>query len=170
MPVARWGAARLAVVAILVMAALAAIPAAASAEITLSKAFGPNGTSGTNFVEASSVAADVEAEVIYVLDGNANALYKFDLEGNPVAFGGSSPNLSGNKMSGLATNEANPGERQVAVNPVTHVVYLTGEQVEGRPKAIQAFQANGEPSVFSSTGTNKISGFSYLQGVSVDEN
>jgi DNA-binding beta-propeller fold protein YncE len=169
MPVARWGAARLAVGAILAVVALAAIPAAASADFTMSKAFGPNGTNATNFIEVSSVAADVEAEVIYVLDGNGNALYKFDLEGNPVTFGGSSPNLSGNKLSGLATGEANPGERQVAVNPVTHVVYLTGEQLEGRPKAIQAFQANGEPSGFSATGTNKITGFFSLEGVSVDE-
>ncbi|HSS43100.1 MAG TPA: hypothetical protein VLK37_11205 [Solirubrobacterales bacterium] len=150
--------------------ALAAIPAAASADFTMSKAFGPNGTNATNFVEVSSVAADVAAEVIYVLDGNGNALYKFDLEGNPVAFGGSAANLSGNKLSGLVTDGTNPGERQVAVNPVTHVVYLTGEQVGGGSTALQAFQANGEPALFSATGTNKVTGFLELKGVSADEN
>ncbi|HEX3042779.1 MAG TPA: hypothetical protein VHP56_11890, partial [Solirubrobacterales bacterium] len=76
MPVARCGAARLAVVAVLAVIALAATPAGASAEFFMPKAFGPDGTSATNFVEVSSVAADVEAEVIYVLDGNGNALYK----------------------------------------------------------------------------------------------
>jgi hypothetical protein len=170
MAVSQWFVARLAVCGVLAVLALAGAVSSASADFELVKAFGPNGTSGSEFVEASSVAADVEAEVIYVLDGNAGALYKFDLEGNPVAFGGSGVNVSGNKLSGLATDEANRGERQVAVNPVTHVVYVTGQQIEGRPKALQAFQPNGEPSIFSATGTNEITGFFYLKGVAVDQN
>jgi hypothetical protein len=114
---------------------------------------------------------DAATETVYVLDGDANALYKFDLEGDPVDFGGSSPNLSGNELSGLATDEANPGERQVAVSPVTHDVYITGQQVGGGSTAIQAFHANGEPSEFSATGTNEIhDDLVYLRGVSVDRN
>jgi DNA-binding beta-propeller fold protein YncE len=152
------------------LACLAWCAACASAsEFEFLGAFGPDGTSGSKFATATSVGVDEADGIIYVLDRDANALYKFDLEGHPVAFGGAGANISGNKLSGLAIGGVTGGERQVAVNSATHVVYLTGKQEGGSAKALQAFQANGEPAVFAATGTNEITGFFRIQGVAVDE-
>ena len=63
----------------------------AQANFEYKGAFGFDGTSGTEFVKAGSVAVDEEEGLLYVLDRGANALYKFDLDGNPVNFGGSPP-------------------------------------------------------------------------------
>jgi sugar lactone lactonase YvrE len=146
---------------------------ASASEIKFLKAFGPDGTSGSKFTTATSVGTDEADGVMYVLDRDANALYKFDLEGHPVNFGGAGAGISGNKLSGLAIGGVTGGERQVAVNPTTHVVYLTGKEKGGSAKALQAFKANGEPAVFAATGTNEIAGspsFFQLQGIAVDEN
>jgi len=168
---ARSLAARLAVSSIFALFVLVFLGVGiAQADFEFDGAFGPDGTSGTEFVKASSVAVDEEEGLLYVLDRGANALYKFDLEGNPVNFGGSSPNLSGNELSGLSIDNSNPGERQVAVSPTSHVIYLTGNQIGGTAKSLQAFQADGEPAKFSATGTNELTGFNALQGVAVDEN
>jgi DNA-binding beta-propeller fold protein YncE len=146
---------------------------ASASEFEFLGAFGPDGTGGSQkFVTATSVGVDEAGEVMYVLDRDANALYKFDLEGHPVGFGGAGVNISGNKLSGLAIGGAAGGERQVAVNPATHIIYLTGNEEGGSAKALQAFQANGEPSKFSATGTNELTGspsFFRLQGIAVDQ-
>jgi DNA-binding beta-propeller fold protein YncE len=146
---------------------------ASASEFEFRAAFGPDGTSGSKFATATSVGIDEGDEVMYVLDRGADALYKFDLKGHPLNFGGAGAGISGNKLSGLAIGGASGGERQVAVNPTTHIVYLTGKEEGGSAKALQAFQANGEPAVFAATGTNEIPGspdFFRLQGVAVDEN
>jgi hypothetical protein len=135
-------------------------------------AFGPDGTSLTEFEEAGSVAVDHEADMVYVLDRGADALFKFDVEGNPVDFGGSSPDVSGNELSGLAIGGI-LGERQVAVNSDTHTIYLTGGEVAAKATTLQAFQSNGDPALFTAgpgKGTNEITGFSNLRGVTVDVN
>jgi hypothetical protein len=168
---ARSLAARLAVSSIFAMFVLAFLGVGiAQANFEFEGAFGPDGTSGTEFVKASSVAVDEEDGLLYVLDRGANALYKFDLQGNPVNFGGASPNLAGNELSGLSIDNAGSGERQVAVSPTSHVIYLTGNQIGGTAKSLQAFRADGEPAIFSATGTNELIGFNALQGVAVDEN
>jgi DNA-binding beta-propeller fold protein YncE len=157
------------------LASLACSAASASAsEFDLLEAFGPDGTGGSQiFAKATSVGVDEADEVMYVLDRGANALYKFDLEGHPLNFGGAGAGISGNKLSGLAIGGVSGGERQVAVNPTTHIVYLTGKEGSGSARALQAFQANGEPTEFAATGTNEILGspeFLRLTGVAVDEN
>ncbi|HSS41942.1 MAG TPA: hypothetical protein VLK37_05245 [Solirubrobacterales bacterium] len=171
MLVARSLAARLAVSSVFALFVLVFLGVGiAQADFEFEGAFGPDGTSGTEFfVTATSVAVDEEEGLLYVLDRGANALYKFDLEGNPVNFGGASPNVTGNELSGLSIDDANSGERQVAVSPISHVIYLTGNQSGGTAKSLQAFQADGKPAIFSATGTNELTGFNFLQGVAVDE-
>jgi DNA-binding beta-propeller fold protein YncE len=146
-----------------------ASPAGAD-EWELVKTFGPDGTALTGFTTAGSIAVDHAEEAVYVLDREGNALFKFDLEGNPLDFGGSSPNLSGNKLSGLSIGGF-PGERQVAVDSTSHTVYLAGEQgPDGRASALQAFHANGEPAVFTAgagQGTNQIQ-IAGIRGIAVD--
>jgi hypothetical protein len=129
--------------------------------------FGPDGTTGSEFGAAGSVAVDEGAEAVYVLDRSANALFKFDVDGKPLSFGASSPNISGNELSGLMIG-GGPGERQVAVDQATHTIYLTGAEEFGSATAIQAFEANGEPSIFPATGTNELVEPPGVRGVAVD--
>jgi hypothetical protein len=167
-----------AALASLFLIALAAAPAfAAEPEFEFVKAFGPDGTNASGFASGGSVAVDQTAGLVYVLDVEANALFKYDLEGNPVDFGGSGPNISGNELSGLAVG-GGFGDRQVAVDSESHTVYLTAGVVHDpsgsrRATALEAFQPNGEPSLFTAgpgAGTNEITGFYALRGVAVDSN
>jgi len=152
-----------------VLAALALWgPTSASAEVEfeLKRSFGPDGGSLTPFSSATSVAVDRGEGTVYVLDRVADAIYKFDLEGNPVAFGGSSPDVSGNELSGLSIEDTS-GTRQIGVDPISHRIYVPGEAV------LQAFEANGEPAEFTaSPGPDKseIPGFQGLRQVTVDAN
>lgn len=144
----------------------------AVADFEFVKPFGPDGAASTGFTTAGSVAVDPVEEVSYVLDRQADAVYKFDLEGNPVNFGGSSPNISGNKLSGLSVGGSYPGSRQVAVNPASHTIYLTGGENDiEEATALQAFQSDGEPALFSAgpgAGTNEIMGLANIRGVALD--
>ena len=173
MAVGRWRLALCAVCGVLAVVGLgAAAPIAGAAEYEFERAFGPDGSSLTGFSSATSVAVDEVDGLVYVLDRKASALYKFDLEGNPVDFGGSSPDVSGNELSGLALG-IGAGMRQVAVNPITHTIYVPVNDSPGGlgATALRAFQANGEPSLFTAgpgEGGNEIPGFSGLQGIAVD--
>jgi hypothetical protein len=169
----RWLSAACGLVACLVLSVQAA-PASAAEKFTLLKAFGPDGTSLSGFTTAGPVAVDQQADVVYVLDRGAGSLLKFDLEGNPVDFGGSAGYISGNSITGLAV-AGQFGLRQVAVDSLNHTIYVTGD-ASGEPvraHALQAFQADGEPALFTDgpgVGTNKIEGFGELAGVAVDGN
>jgi hypothetical protein len=137
-------------------------------------AFGPDGSSSTGFTKAGPVAVDNLDDVVYVLDLEAKTLFKFDLEGNPVNFGGSSPDVSGNELKNLSVGEG-LGPRQIAVNPNTGNIYLTGgyEPVSEKATALEAFEADGDPISFTAgpgEGTNSIGGFPNLRGVAVDGN
>jgi hypothetical protein len=163
----------LAALASLFVLAFAAAPAlAAESDFEFVEAFGPDGTSASGFGGGGlSVAVDQQADLLYALDAGANILFKFDLEGNPVNFGGSGPDISGNELSGLSIGSGGgvSGSRQVAVDSTSHTIYLTGEN----GAALQAFQANGEPALFTAgpgEGTNSITGFPELRGVAVDSN
>jgi hypothetical protein len=126
--------------------------------------FGPDGTAATDFDKVGSVAVDQQTGFVYVIDRAAGLLYKFDDSGQPVAFGGAAPYISGNQISGLSFF-AGSNESQVAVNSNTHVIYVTSAN------SVRAFQANGEPAEFtagSGAGTNELSGFGELIGVAVD--
>jgi DNA-binding beta-propeller fold protein YncE len=136
------------------------------------KAFGPDGTSLTEFEDATSVAVDSVEKVVYVLDRRADALYKFDLEGNPVDFGGSSPNISGNKLSGFSIADG-LGGRQIAVDSASHTIYVPDDDppLEYGGTVLKAYHADGEPSEFTAgpgAGTNAIPGFESLRGIAVD--
>jgi hypothetical protein len=149
-----------------------AAPATAALNFEFVKGFGPDGTSVSSFSKASSVAVDESDEAVYVLDREANTLYKFDLEGTPIPFGGVSPNLFGNELTGLSISGTR-GEQQVAVDPKMHTVYLTGERdpVTGFATALQAFQSNGDPALFAAgpgKDTNEITNFSGIEGIAVD--
>jgi hypothetical protein len=130
--------------------------------------FGPDGTESSSFGHAGSVAVDQQLHAAYVLDWESGSLFKFksDSEAEPIAYGGSSLNLSGNELSGLSLIQGNR-ETQVAVDSSTHRIYVTADEGD----AIQAFEGNGEPALFSAgpgSGTNKIQGFSKLIGIAVD--
>ncbi len=174
MLVGRWHLAVYGMVAVLGIVAAGINPASASAEVKefeFVRAFGPDGTDLDGFTGAGSVAVDQEEELVYVLDRAGNALFKFDTEGHPVDFGGSSANVSGNELSGLAIGGI-LGGRQVAVDSATHTIYLTGGKDEnGKAKALQAFTAEGEPANFTAgpgAGKNEIVGFFDLEGLAVD--
>jgi hypothetical protein len=122
------------------------------------KAFGPDGTGATDFGRIRSVAVDRELGILYALDGE-ESLFKYDLEGNPVDFGGSGPNISGNELSGLPLGFAGTGVL-VKVSPLTHTIYVSVEGTGVKGKKILAFKPNGEESLFtagSGAGTNVLS-------------
>lgn len=152
--------------AVFAIAIGAAIASPQVGDYELQGLFGPDGTAGTGFSNPRSVAIDQGAGVLYVADSGNGTLYKFDLDGQPVAFSGSGPSISGNKITGLSIPGIE-GEGQVAVDQGSHKIYVTSAN------AITAFQASGEPALFSAgsgVGTNKIGGFTGLTGVAVDPN
>jgi hypothetical protein len=160
------------VIAVLALLVVALLPAAALADTALyEKSIGPDGTEATGFGEAVSVAVDQKTDALYVLDRQPGdptkgALLKFDLDGQPVPFGGSAPYISGNEITGLAL-DAGIARNQVAVDSKSHHFYVT------TGNSIKAFHADGEPAVFSSgpgAGTNTIEGFEKISGLAVDAN
>ncbi len=171
MPEGLWRLGRLAVSSLVITAALGVgAPAAGAEGFEFERAFGPNGTNLEEFQSATSVAVDQTAGRVYVLDRVADAIYKFDLAGNPVDFEGSSPNISGNKLSGFSISDF--ASRQIAVDSISHRIYVPNEDdpEEWGGAVLEAFQANGEPAPFSgiSGNSNRISGFDGLRGVAVD--
>ncbi|HEX5592947.1 MAG TPA: hypothetical protein VFX35_06335 [Solirubrobacterales bacterium] len=121
--------------------------------------FGPDGTEASDFVikqnDLPSVAVDQQTGSVYVLDSGADAIYKFDGEGHSVDFGGSNPDVSGNKLSGLSIFDFRQGG-QIAVDSESHRIYVTSGN------SVVAFEANGDPALFTNgpvAGTNIISGF-----------
>jgi hypothetical protein len=125
--------------------------------------FGPDGSESTTFEQPGPIAVDQVTHNVYVRD--AGALYKFDIDGQPVDFGGSASYIDGNKISGLVTG--GQGDTQVAVDSVSHTIYVTSGN------SLRAFQANGEPALFAAgpgAGTSEITGFTQLMGVAVDVN
>jgi len=128
--------------------------------------FGPDGTAESNFERAGSIAVDQQTDDVYVIDTAKGSLYKFDADGEAVAYGGTSPYINGNEITGLSFHGGS-GESQIAVDSQSHVVYVTSNN------AVRAFQANGEPVEFTAgpaAGTSEIGGFAELIGVAVDVN
>jgi hypothetical protein len=152
----------------ILMMTVAGVARAADPPDYLSK-FGPDGTESSSFGHAGSVAVDQQLHALYVLDWEAGSLFKFrsDSEGEPIVFTGSGPNIVANELSGLSLIQGNR-ESQVAVDSSSHSIYVTADEGD----AIQAFQESGEPLLFTAgpgTGTNKITGFTKLLGLAVDE-
>jgi len=128
--------------------------------------FGPDGTEATGFKRAGAIAVDEPGGFVYVMDHEEGSLLKFDLQGHPVNFTGTSGYLSENRLAGLTPLDGF-GQAQVAVDPNSHDIYVT----TGNGATLEAFHADGEPALFSagsSAGTNVIEGFEKLQGVAVD--
>ncbi len=153
-----------AALAALFLLALAPTLAAAAVNPEYLGAFGPDGTEASTFERIGPVAVDEGTGVIYVGDWKKQVLYKFDSEGHPLNWGGSAPYISGNEISGLSFFEQ-PGSDQAAVDPETHVLYVTSGN------KVRAFEANGEPHEFTAglgAGTSEIPGATELRGVAVD--
>jgi hypothetical protein len=130
------------------------------------RSFGPTGSAAFNFQLVTATAVDQQTHDVYVLDHRANALYKFNEEGQPIDWGGNADYIAGNKIEGIVISEFVSAD-QIAVNSQTHVVYVTNAN------AVRAFAANGEASVFTAgpgVGTSEIGGFSELFGIAVDSN
>lgn len=125
-------------------------------------AFGPDGTSASDFERVGPVAVDQTTGNVYVGDSDKDVIYKFDETGQPVDFGGSG--TSGNELSvPVPTTE----KAQLAFDSDSQVLYLTSEN------KVRAFEANGEPHEFTSgpgAGTSEIPGAGELRGVAVDVN
>jgi hypothetical protein len=143
---------------------LALVPALATAAVDPEYlgAFGPDGTEATSFERVEAIAVDEGTGVIYVGDWKKQVLYKFDAAGNPLNWGGSAGYISGNEISGLSFAG---GSNQAAVDPETHVVYVTSGN------NVRAFEANGEPHLFSAgpwAGSSEIPDATRLSGVAVD--
>jgi len=133
--------------------------------------FGPDGTDTTSYEGVGSIAVDQQSGQVYVLDAVAGILHRYGSNGEPAAFGGTSPYISENQIEGLAPyDRGTVGQQavaQVAIDSESHVIYVT-EQA-----AVRAFQADGEPAEFTEgpgAGTSEIGGFSQLSGVAVDVN
>ena len=174
MLVGRWRLGKLGLCGVLAVFAMAlcAPVAGADVEFEFENGFGPDGPGVSEFFQVTSVAVDQAEKRVYVLDRKADALYKFDFAGNPVDFGGSNPDVSGNKLAGLSLADIN-GSRQAAVDPLSHTIYVSGkdDSFESGGTVLQAFHANGDPANFTAgpgAGTNEISGFHGLQGIAVD--
>src|SRR6476620_6812877 len=152
--------------------ALVVLPASyAGAESVPISRFGPDGSEGTQFDRIGSVAVDQQSGAVFVLDGEAEALYKFGPAGDPIPFGGANPDITGNRIDGIKPYTDNSiGRRpasQVAVDSASHVVYVTEEH------AVRAFTAEGEPAEFTAgpgSGSNELPGFTNLFGIAVDAN
>jgi hypothetical protein len=159
----------LAALAAAALCALVAFTASAASGAVVTehfRDFGPDGTEGSNFERVNGVAVDQQTGNVYVLDGKAGILYKFDAEGQPLDWGGSAPNVSGNEITGLVPY-LDYNVAQVAVDSTSHIVYVTEQH------SIRAFQADGEAAEFTAgpgIGTSEIPGFGELIGVAVDSN
>ena len=151
--------------------ALAVLPAAvASADSVPLSRFGPDGSEAAQFDRIGSVAVDQQSGAVYVLDGGAEALFKFGPAGEPIAFGGLNPDITENRIDGIKPfTDATVGRAssQVAVDSTSHTVYVTEEH------AVRAFTAEGKPAEFTAgpgMGSNEIPGFTKLFGLAVDSN
>ncbi len=161
-----FGRLRALVVALAALSLLGLVPgfATAAANPDYLKSFGPDGTSSTSFEGPAAVAVDEETGVIYVGDRVKNVLYKFDSEGNPLDWSGIAPYIKGNEITGLSFSTV-VVKNQVAVDPETHVIYVTSDN------KVRAFEASGEAHEFTEgpgAGTSEIPGATELGGVAVD--
>jgi hypothetical protein len=151
------------VLAVAVAVAFMAIGGVAQAAIVhpYLGSFGPDGSPGTNFGRPGAVAVDSADGDVYVADTAAGAIYKFGPAGEPVDFAA----LGTNKLEGLTLSNAEPGLVEMAVNPVTHDLYV----VENAPvNGVSVFDADGEPAEFSELGAHTLTGFTELCGVALD--
>jgi hypothetical protein len=152
----------------LIFALCGASPTLAAEPPPYHSSFGPDGTEATGFERAGPIAVDQQDHFVYVLDHTAGSLFKFDTEGHAVSFGGAAPYISGNAITGLSPFFCN-GCSQVAVDPVSHDIYVTTEG------SLLAFHSDGEPSEFTAgpgAGNNAIpyGPGTELLGVAVDAN
>jgi hypothetical protein len=128
------------------------------------KSFGPDGTEGSDFATFGAPAIDQGSALVYKIDTEEGKLFKFDLNGQPVDFEGSSSAISENTITGLSFNPRIGGS-QVAVDSALHTVYVTSGG------AVVAFDQEGEPIEFTAgpgVNSNEIGGFGELLGVAVD--
>jgi len=157
-------AAAAALIALAILGARLASPVSAAVSPTYLGAFGPDGTENSYFEKVGPVGVDQETGDVYVGDISKQALYKFDADGKPVAWGGTANYITENEISELSF-DANPTIDEVAVDSRTHVIYVSSGN------KIRAFEANGEPHNFTAgpgANTSEIPGATTLSGLAVD--
>jgi hypothetical protein len=147
-----------------------AAPAGAALVRKFEAGFGPDGTSASAFAEPGPVAVDQSSGEVLVGDVGAGTIERFDAAHEPVAFTGAlNPSIVEGKLTGISFRGA--GENELAVDddlssPAARDVYV----VTGANK-IDAFQADGEPALFTEgpdAGSNELGGFGNVCGVAVD--
>ena len=131
--------------------------------------FGPDGTEATNFNRVGSIALDQQDNFVYALKETATeaTLFKFGADGEPLDFGGASPDVEGNQINGLETIPGSSYRSKVAVDSSTGVIYIL------QPESVLAFDAEGEPYNFTAgpgAGTSEIPGLGEVQSLAVDSN
>lgn len=142
-------------------------PATAAVSPAYIGAFGPDGTEASNFESVRAIGVDEGTGTVYVADAFKQALFKFDEDGTPVDWGGSEAYISSNEISGLSLQAGDLLENQIAVDQVTHTIYVTSGN------RVRAFEPDGEPHEFTSgpgAGTSEIPAGSRVPAVAVDAN
>jgi hypothetical protein len=152
----------------LVGLALFAAPASAAESRLFQEAFGPDGTSASQFEHAAAIGVDSSSGATYVADKAAGTVQKFNAAHEPEPFTGLAPNINlEGKLTGFGFS-GTPAVSQVAVDSTSHDLFVAA--VEGG--AVKAFQPDGEPADFTAgtaAGTNELAG-SEPCGVAVDPN
>ena len=158
---------RYALVPALALAALvlAAAPASATKARLLEASFGPDGTAATAFERPVAVGVDQSTGQIYVEDGQANTVQRFNSAHEPEPFTGIAPNIKAGKLTGFSLVQGQ-ALNQIAVNSTSHDLYVS----DIGHNSVKAYQSDGEPANFTAgpgVGTNEIGG-SEPCGVAVD--
>lgn len=110
---ARWISA-LALVALALSALFASLASAAQTRPNTGISFGPDGVGGSElFSNTQSLAVDPANDDVYVYDGGAGRIYKFDAAGTPVDFSSTGTNF----IEGVGGSHSENIENQIAVAP-----------------------------------------------------
>ncbi len=125
--------------------ALFASPAAAEAiHPYTGTSFGPEGTTGSaTFQSVQGMAMDQTSHDVFVYDGGAGKIYKFDEDGEPVDFS----SLGTNAIEGVGTGETPYAEMEIAIAPAGSPggtagdIYVANNSFTG----FQVFSPSGQP-------------------------
>jgi hypothetical protein len=163
LPPARYLGAAVALLLAVVVWLLAPWTLAGTAHL-YERSFGPDGTGATQFGRPGPIGVDQQSHDFYVGDLASQTLYKFDQNSLPATPPSDFSALGSNEITGLAFGGFE-AENQVAVDPVSHRIYLTQNETD----SIKAFEPNGEEAEFSALGgSSEITGLEEFCGVAVD--
>ncbi len=122
------------------MALMAAPAFAAQTHPYTGTSFGPDGAAGSeSFTAVQGVAVDQASGDVYVFDGGAGKLFKFDSSGEPADFS----SLGTNAIGGIAG--AGSGENEIAVAPAGAPAGTAGDIYVANASTVRVYAASGVP-------------------------